>query len=142
MTDELFAIRRLVTEFFDGARELGDAEVDPTAGTQFAGTAPFAVVDTMKQRIGGPLTPNKFNNATQAERQLGVGKGELLTQPEVERGWLRDGEWDEIALWVGCLVIGLVIAFCYLALSAPARRHMTRDQRAEIEPVRHRSPQY
>jgi acetylornithine deacetylase/succinyl-diaminopimelate desuccinylase-like protein len=27
--------------------------------------APFAVVDTMKQRIGGPLTANKFNNAIQ-----------------------------------------------------------------------------
>ena len=27
--------------------------------------APFPVVDTMKQRIGGPLTENKFNNAIQ-----------------------------------------------------------------------------
>jgi acetylornithine deacetylase/succinyl-diaminopimelate desuccinylase-like protein len=27
--------------------------------------APFAVVDTMKQRIGGPLAVNKFNNAIQ-----------------------------------------------------------------------------
>jgi acetylornithine deacetylase/succinyl-diaminopimelate desuccinylase-like protein len=27
--------------------------------------APFPVVDTMKQRIGGPLTQNKFNNAIQ-----------------------------------------------------------------------------
>jgi len=27
--------------------------------------APFPVVDTMKQRIGAPLSPNKFNNAIQ-----------------------------------------------------------------------------
>ena len=40
-------------------------------------------------------------------------------------GWIFE-HWGSNALWVGCLVIGLVIAFCYLALSAPARRQMTR----------------
>jgi MFS family permease len=38
-------------------------------------------------------------------------------------GWIYE-HWGSNALWVGCLVIGFVIAFCYLALSAPARRQM------------------
>ena len=29
-----------------------------------------------------------------------------------------------VAALVGCLILGLLIAFCYLALSAPARRQM------------------
>ncbi len=28
------------------------------------------------------------------------------------------------ALWIGCLIIGIVIAVCYYALSAPAKHHM------------------
>jgi MFS family permease len=38
-------------------------------------------------------------------------------------GWIYE-HWGSDALWVGCLVIGFLIAFCYLALSAPARRQM------------------
>ena len=47
-------------------------------------------------------------------------------------GWIYD-HWGSDALWVGCLILGIVIAFCYLALSAPARRqiaaadHLTAD---------------
>ena len=40
-------------------------------------------------------------------------------------GWIFEN-WGSNALWLGCLVIGLVVAFSYLALSAPARRQMTR----------------
>jgi MFS family permease len=40
-------------------------------------------------------------------------------------GWIFEN-WGSTALWVGCLIVGFVIAFCYLALSAPARRQMTR----------------
>ncbi|HUF00567.1 MAG TPA: MFS transporter [Anaerolineales bacterium] len=40
-------------------------------------------------------------------------------------GWIFE-HLGSNALWVGCLILGVVIAFCYLALSAPARRHMTR----------------
>jgi acetylornithine deacetylase/succinyl-diaminopimelate desuccinylase-like protein len=40
-------------------RALGRLFAEPVAA------APFAVVTTMKQRIGGPLTVNKFNNAIQ-----------------------------------------------------------------------------
>jgi len=40
-------------------RALGRLFAEPVAA------APFPVVETMKQRIGGPLTVNKFNNAIQ-----------------------------------------------------------------------------
>jgi MFS family permease len=40
-------------------------------------------------------------------------------------GWIYE-HWGSNALWVGCLILGLLSAFCYLALSAPARRHMAR----------------
>jgi MFS family permease len=42
-------------------------------------------------------------------------------------GWVYE-QWGSNALWVGCLVTGLVIAFCYLALSAPAKRQKTDAQ--------------
>ena len=38
-------------------------------------------------------------------------------------GWVYE-YWGSNALWVGCLILGFVVAFCYLALSAPARRRM------------------
>jgi len=38
-------------------------------------------------------------------------------------GWMYE-HWGSTALWVACLTIGLVLAFCYLALSAPARRQI------------------
>lgn len=39
-------------------------------------------------------------------------------------GWIYE-QWGSSALWVGCLIIGFMTALCYLALSAPAKRHMT-----------------
>jgi MFS family permease len=42
-------------------------------------------------------------------------------------GWIYEN-WGGDALWVGCLSIGIVLAFCYFALSAPARRHMTESK--------------
>ena len=47
-------------------------------------------------------------------------------------GWIYE-HWGSNALWVGCLAIGFVIAFCYLALSAPARRHMARTNASSID---------
>jgi MFS family permease len=38
-------------------------------------------------------------------------------------GWMYE-HWGSTALWVACLITGLVLAFCYLTLSAPARRQM------------------
>jgi MFS family permease len=37
-------------------------------------------------------------------------------------GWIYENLGSD-ALWVGCLIIGIVLAFCYYALSAPANRH-------------------
>jgi MFS family permease len=42
-------------------------------------------------------------------------------------GWVYE-HWGSNALWVGCLVLGFVIAVCYLALSAPAKRQMARTR--------------
>jgi MFS family permease len=38
-------------------------------------------------------------------------------------GWIYE-QWGNSVLWFGCLIVGFVIAFGYLALSAPARRQM------------------
>ncbi|HET6823815.1 MAG TPA: MFS transporter, partial [Anaerolineales bacterium] len=40
-------------------------------------------------------------------------------------GWVYE-HWGSNALWLGCLVVGLLTALCYLALRAPARRQMTK----------------
>ena len=36
-------------------------------------------------------------------------------------GWIYENLGSDV-LWVGCLIIGIVVAFCYYALSAPAKR--------------------
>lgn len=38
-------------------------------------------------------------------------------------GWVYE-YWGNTALWIGCLILGFVIALCYLALRAPAKRQM------------------
>jgi len=38
-------------------------------------------------------------------------------------GWIYENLGSDV-LWVSCLIIGIVLAFCYYALSAPAKRHM------------------
>jgi MFS family permease len=43
-------------------------------------------------------------------------------------GWIYE-QWGSNTLWVGCLILGFVIAVCYLRLRVPAKRHM-----AEVNP--------
>ena len=40
-------------------------------------------------------------------------------------GWIFEHLGSNV-LWLGCLILGGIIAFCYLALSIPAKRHMAR----------------
>jgi len=42
-------------------------------------------------------------------------------------GWIYEHLGSNI-LWGSCLGIGVILAFCYLAMSAPARRRMARSQ--------------
>jgi MFS family permease len=42
-------------------------------------------------------------------------------------GWVFENLGSN-ALWVGCLVLGIVLAFCYYALSAPAKRHAAQSK--------------
>lgn len=42
-------------------------------------------------------------------------------------GWVYENLGAD-ALWVGCLILGLVIAVCYLALSAPAKQHAAQSE--------------
>ena len=42
-------------------------------------------------------------------------------------GWVYENLGSK-ALWVGCLMIGIVLAFCYYALSTPAKRHKTESR--------------
>lgn len=41
-------------------------------------------------------------------------------------GWVYENLGAN-TLWIGCLIMGGMIAFCYLALSAPAKRQMTQS---------------
>lgn len=41
-------------------------------------------------------------------------------------GWVYENLGAN-TLWIGCLVTGILIAFCYLALSAPAKRQMAQS---------------
>jgi MFS family permease len=41
-------------------------------------------------------------------------------------GWVYENLGAD-TLWIGCLAVGIMIAFCYLALSAPAKRQMTQS---------------
>lgn len=38
-------------------------------------------------------------------------------------GWVYEHMGSD-ALWTGCLLVGIILAFCYLALGAPAKRRM------------------
>ena len=38
-------------------------------------------------------------------------------------GWVYE-RFGSDTLWIGCLAVGIVLAFCYLALGAPAKRRM------------------
>jgi len=38
-------------------------------------------------------------------------------------GWVYE-HWGSNALWIGCLLLGIVLAFCYLTMSGPAKRRM------------------
>jgi len=42
-------------------------------------------------------------------------------------GWVYESLGSN-TLWVGCLIIGIVTAFCYYVLSAPAKRHMAESK--------------
>jgi len=42
-------------------------------------------------------------------------------------GWIFENLGSN-ALWAGCLILGIILAFCYYALSAPAKRHAARSE--------------
>ncbi|RPJ26848.1 MAG: MFS transporter [Chloroflexi bacterium] len=42
-------------------------------------------------------------------------------------GWVYEHLGNDV-LWISCLIIGVVIAFCYYALSAPAKRHAAQSK--------------
>jgi MFS family permease len=47
-------------------------------------------------------------------------------------GWFYENVGSD-ALWIGCLITGIVIALCYLALSAPAKRQMTQSSKLSTD---------
>ena len=44
-------------------------------------------------------------------------------------GWIYENLGSNV-LWASCLVLGFVLAACYMALSAPAKRRMAQQSRA------------
>jgi MFS family permease len=44
-------------------------------------------------------------------------------------GWIYENLGSNV-LWVSCLVLGFVLAACYMALSAPAKRRIAQQSRA------------
>lgn len=47
-------------------------------------------------------------------------------------GWVYENLGSNV-LWFGCVMIGTVLAFCYYALSAPARRHMAESNQLSTD---------
>ena len=47
-------------------------------------------------------------------------------------GWIYENLGAD-ALWLGCLLLGIIISFCYYALSAPAKRHRIRSNSLSTE---------
>jgi MFS family permease len=47
-------------------------------------------------------------------------------------GWVYENLGSK-ALWFGCLLIGILLAFCYYVLSAPAKRHMAESNPLSID---------
>ena len=47
-------------------------------------------------------------------------------------GWVYEN-LGSTALWISCLIVGVVLAFCYYALSAPAKRHMADSNPTSID---------
>jgi MFS family permease len=47
-------------------------------------------------------------------------------------GWVYENLGNDV-LWIGCLVLGVVLAFCYWALSAPAKRHLAQSKSASMD---------
>lgn len=47
-------------------------------------------------------------------------------------GWVYE-HWGSNTLWIGCLIVGFVIALCYWALSAPAKRQMMQAQQVSTD---------
>jgi MFS family permease len=42
-------------------------------------------------------------------------------------GWVYENLGNDV-LWISCLILGVILAFCYYALSAPAKRHMAHSR--------------
>jgi MFS family permease len=42
-------------------------------------------------------------------------------------GWVYENLGNDV-LWISCLILGGILAFCYYALSAPAKRHMAHSR--------------
>lgn len=47
-------------------------------------------------------------------------------------GWVYENRGSD-ALWLACLITGVVIAFCYYSLSAPAKQHMTQPDNGSTD---------
>jgi len=47
-------------------------------------------------------------------------------------GWIYENLGSD-ALWAGCLVLGIALAICYLAMSAPAKRRMQQSQASSLD---------
>jgi MFS family permease len=105
--------------------------------TAFANTFPLYVVSVILWTLGeitatsvapaviADLSPVELRGLYQGI--FGAAWGLAYFIGPLAGGWIYEN-WGGDALWIGCLIIGILLAFCYFALSAPARRHMTESK--------------
>ena len=93
-----------------------------------AASRPSATSSAIR-RVDTPVSPGRASSdsagdvVTSGESIFGAAWGLAYFLGPLAGGWIYE-EWGSSALWVGCLIVGVVSAFGYLALRAPARRQM------------------
>ncbi len=101
--------------------------------TALAGTLPLFIVSVIIWTLGeiaatsvapaiiADLSPVELRGLYQGI--FGSAWGLAYFLGPLTGGWMYENLGSD-ALWAGCLLLGIVIAFCYLALGAPAKRRM------------------
>ena len=108
----------------------------------FAHNLPFyvfsVIVWTLGEITATAVAPALIADLSPAELRglyqgiFGSAWGLALFAGPLAGGWIYENLGRD-ALWGGCLLLGIALAVCYLAMSAPARRRMAQTQAPSIK---------